>query len=88
MLPLHYAAFFDAAPILRVLLKASSARGTETYRKLCLSFRIKDGYLSLDVHAQYVISYQMLISGVRNLIMVLLCTLRQAIFAWKEPSAW
>lgn len=88
MLPLHYAAFFDAAPILRVLLKASSARGTETYRKLCLSFRIKDGYLSLDVHAHYIISYQMLISGVRNLIMVLLCTLRQAIFAWKEPSVW
>ena len=85
MLPLHYAAFFDAAPILRVLLKASSARGTETYRILCLSL---DGYLSLDVHAHYVISYQMLISGVRNLIMALLCTSRQAIFAWKEPSAW
>lgn len=27
MLPLHYASFFDAAPILRVLLKASNARG-------------------------------------------------------------
>ena len=40
------------------------------------------------VHNYYVISYQMLISGVRSLIMVLLCTLHQAIFAWKEPSAW
>ena len=29
MLPLHYASFFDAAPILRVLLKASNARGEE-----------------------------------------------------------
>ena len=28
MLPLHYASFFDAAPILRVLLKASNAKGT------------------------------------------------------------
>ena len=27
MLPLHYAAFFDAAAILKVLLKASKARG-------------------------------------------------------------
>ena len=27
MLPLHYAVFFDAAPIMRVLLKASNAKG-------------------------------------------------------------
>ena len=27
MLPLHYAAFFDAAVILKVLLRASKARG-------------------------------------------------------------
>lgn len=29
MLPLHYASFFDAAPILRVLLKASNARDVD-----------------------------------------------------------
>lgn len=29
MLPLHYASFFDAAAILRVLLKASNARGND-----------------------------------------------------------
>lgn len=58
MLPLHYAAFFDAAPILRVLLKASSARGTETCGKLSLSLGvwIKEGYLSVNVHA-YLICY-------------------------------
>lgn len=33
MLPLHYASFFDAAPIIRVLLKASNARDVDTQCK-------------------------------------------------------
>ena len=36
MLPLHYASFFDAAAILRVLLKASNARGNDNSMDLCV----------------------------------------------------
>ena len=42
MLPLHYASFFDAAAILRVLLKASNARGnvSSICRSIALVFSL------------------------------------------------
>lgn len=52
MLPLHYASFFDAAPILRVLLKASNAKDVDVCCKEFdngTSLHIAAGNLCLEV---------------------------------------
>ena len=44
MLPVHYAAFFNSASVIRVLLKASGSKGStkkwQSYEKIVINVRV------------------------------------------------